>query len=78
MTSQSYNEFLRAKMKVADATGFDVPDDEINPDLAPHYYCQEAEAKRSTPTFFDLLSAGNVTPEIQDETAHLIGGAADV
>ncbi|WP_206075959.1 hypothetical protein [Mesorhizobium sp. Z1-4] len=42
------------------------------------YYCREAEAKRSTPSFFDLLSAGNVTPEVQDETAHLNGGAADV
>lgn len=49
MTSQSYNEFLRAKMKVADATGFDVPDDEINPDLAPHYYCREAARERDEP-----------------------------
>lgn len=32
----AYLDFLRAKMKVADATGFDVDDTEINPDLAPH------------------------------------------
>lgn len=32
----SYLDFLRAKMKVAEATGFDVDDADINPDLAPH------------------------------------------
>ena len=31
-----YVEFLRSKMKVAEATGFVVDDAEINPDLAPH------------------------------------------
>ena len=32
----TYLDFLRAKMKVAPATGFDVDDADINPDLAPH------------------------------------------
>ncbi|WP_260854981.1 hypothetical protein [Mesorhizobium amorphae] len=31
-----YQQFLQAKMKVAPATGFEVDDAEINPDLAPH------------------------------------------
>lgn len=31
-----YLSFLRAKMKVAPATGFDVDEADINPDLAPH------------------------------------------
>ncbi|RUV23451.1 MULTISPECIES: DNA methyltransferase [unclassified Mesorhizobium] len=32
----AYLDFLRAKMKVAEATGFEVDDADINPDLAPH------------------------------------------
>lgn len=32
----TYLDFLRAKMKVAPATGFDVDESDINPDLAPH------------------------------------------
>ena len=31
-----YLDFLRAKMKVAPSTGFDVDEKDINPDLAPH------------------------------------------
>lgn len=33
---KTYLDFLRAKMKVAEATGFDVNDNDINPALAPH------------------------------------------
>jgi DNA modification methylase len=32
----AYIDFLRAKMKVAEATGFEVDDADINPNLAPH------------------------------------------
>ncbi len=36
MTSHAYLDFLRGKMKVAPATGFDIDESDINPDLAPH------------------------------------------
>lgn len=34
---QDYEEFLRAKACIAQNTGFDVDESEINPIMKPHY-----------------------------------------
>jgi hypothetical protein len=42
-----YNDFLRAKIKLAQRKGFDVPLDQINPGLKPHTRVRSASTGRA-------------------------------
>ena len=54
----NYQKFLRSKIQVVEKSGFDVSDDELNPEYyaAGVKYCEAEQRNALMPSLFDFFS----------------------